>query len=329
MMALLIVVSIAIIAAVSLGHSPSHQPKTVLVTKPRHPSPLTLPAAESGLLPWQLAAPISRIVVVPGTGNQLVLLGGLTTNNVSSASVFTLDTTNGALTQIGDLTGPLHDAAAAVVGGRDMVFGGGASTTVATVQAFPAPGSVGTPAGSSGSSASTVSSLPAPRSDAAVTTVGSTTYLVGGYDGTNADASVLATTDGRTFRAVASLPVPVRYPAVAALGARIYVFGGEAITGPGAGQPIDDIQMIDTADRRRLRGRTSPRDLERRGGGDHRRPHLRGRRRELGAPELGPRRGDHRRRHHPGRRQSRAPGKRGPSPTGTRSATPPVPRPSP
>lgn len=196
-------------------------------------------------MPWQLAAPISRIVVVPGTGSQLVLLGGLTTNNVSSASVFTLDTTNGTLTQIGDLTGPLHDAAAAVVGGQDLVFGGGASTTVATVQAFPAQAAAGSSAGSNRSTASVLSSLPAPRSDAAVATIGATTYLVGGYDGTNADAPVLATTDGRTFRVVASLPVPVRYPAVAAVGGRIFVFGGQAISGNTAGQPIDAIQMID------------------------------------------------------------------------------------
>ena len=74
--------------------------------------------------------------------------------------------------------------------------------------------------------------MPAPRSDAAAVTIGSTTYLVGGYDGTRPDAPVLATTDGRTFTTVTALPVPVRYPAVAALGGQIYLFGGQAITGP-------------------------------------------------------------------------------------------------
>jgi len=77
--------------------------------------------------------------------------------------------------------------------------------------------------------------------------MGTTAYLVGGYDGTIADGAVLATTNGRTFRTVASLPVAVRYPAVAALSGKIFVFGGQAITGPQAGQPTDSIQVIDPA----------------------------------------------------------------------------------
>ena len=71
--------------------------------------------------------------------------------------------------------------------------------------------------------------------------------MVGGYDGTRPDASVLATRDGRTFTVVASLPVPVRYPAVAALDGHIFVFGGQAVTGPQAGAPISVIQEVDPA----------------------------------------------------------------------------------
>ena len=73
--------------------------------------------------------------------------------------------------------------------------------------------------------------MPAPRSDAVAVTIGPTTYIVGGYDGTHPDAPVLATTNGRTFTTVAALRIPVRYPAVAALGGQIFVFGGQAITG--------------------------------------------------------------------------------------------------
>ena len=93
--------------------------------------------------------------------------------------------------------------------------------------------------------AQTIGTLPRPRSDSAAVTVGATTYIVGGYDGANPDSAVLATTDGRTFSTVASLPVPVRYPAVAASGGLVYVFGGEAISGPGAGQPVNVIQAVD------------------------------------------------------------------------------------
>jgi len=41
-------------------------------------APPVLDAAESGLLPWHLAAPLSREVVVPGSPGQLTVLGGLT-----------------------------------------------------------------------------------------------------------------------------------------------------------------------------------------------------------------------------------------------------------
>jgi len=211
-----------------------------------HPAKaVPIPAAESGLLPWRLAAPISRAVVLPGTGSQLVVLGGLTTGDTSSSGVYTLDTSDGHLTEVGHLSGPLHDAAASIVGGQDDVFGGGGATTVATVQSFPAPGSGSGTVTPPGPTATVVGSLPQTRSDATAVTIGATSYVVGGFDGTNADPDVLATTDGHSFRSVASLPVPVRYPAVAALGGRIYVFGGQAITGTHAGQPVDDIQVID------------------------------------------------------------------------------------
>jgi len=198
-------------------------------------------AVESGLLPWTLAAPISRSVVLPGPGAQLVILGGLTTSNVSTQGIYTLDTTSGKLLHFANLTAGLHDASGAVVDGRDLTFGGGSPATVATVQGVPAPGAAlaGTVA-----TATATGSLPQPRSDSAAVTVGDTTYVVGGYDGSNPDPVVVATTDGRAFSTVASLPVPVRYPAVAAWGGLVYVFGGDAITGAGAGEPVNTIQVV-------------------------------------------------------------------------------------
>ena len=70
-------------------------------------------------------------------------------------------------------------------------------------------------------------------------TQGGTTYLLGGYDGTAYDATVLATTDGRRFTVAARLAVPVRYPAVAVLGGQIWVFGGQTSHGT-----TNDIQRI-------------------------------------------------------------------------------------
>jgi Kelch motif len=199
-------------------------------------APPALDAAESGLLPWHLAAPLSREVVVPGSPGQLIVLGGLTPAGMSASGVYALSTATGAARQIGALSAPLHDAAGVTSSGRVLVFGGGSPVTVGTAQAFSGAGT-----------ARVTGSLPAPRSDAAAATIGGTAYVVGGYDGSGPDASVLATTDGGTFTTVAALPVPVRYPAIAALDGVIYVFGGQAITGPDAGAAVNAIQAVDPA----------------------------------------------------------------------------------
>jgi hypothetical protein len=207
-------------------------------------APRGLPAAEAGLLPWHLPAPVSREVVVPAPGRRLLVLGGLTAGNVSASGIYALRTGTGAIRRVGSLRAPLHDAAAAVIDRRAVVFGGGSSATVAAVQAFTEPGRA------SGNPAATAASgrpMPAPRSDSTAVSIGDTTYIVGGYDGARPDAAVLATTNGRSFRTVATLAVPVRYPAVAAMNGQIFVFGGQAITGPRAGAPVSTIQAVNPA----------------------------------------------------------------------------------
>src|SRR5215469_14056467 len=69
-------------------------------------APPSLPAAESGLLPWHLAAPLSREVVAAGSGGQLIVLGGLTAGNASADAVYAVHTATGAARQIGRLTAP-------------------------------------------------------------------------------------------------------------------------------------------------------------------------------------------------------------------------------
>ena len=198
----------------------------------------SLAAAESGLLPWRLPASVSREVVVPGRHGRLIVLGGLTPGGASANGVYSVRTRTGAARRIGALGAAVHDAAGVVTGGRALVFGGGSSASIATVQGFTLPGG-------HGNAAAGLAHLPQARSDLAAVTVGATTYLVGGYDGARPDAAVLATTDGQGFRTVAALRVPVRYPAVAALGGKIFVFGGLAVTGPGAGAPVTTIQAVD------------------------------------------------------------------------------------
>jgi outer membrane protein assembly factor BamB len=237
-------------AGTSAGHS--HQKQTRQAGGAATYQPLA--AVESGLLPWHLPLPLSREVVLPAQHGQFTILGGLTSGNASTADVYSVKPTTGAVDKIGTLTAPLHDAAATVSGGQALVLGGGTPVTTGSVQRFPLGGRGGT--------ATTAGSLPAPRSDAEAVTIGGTTYLAGGYDGSKPDASVLATADGRSYTAVASLPVPVRYPAAAVLGGQILLFGGQAISGPHAGAPVDVIQAVNPARRTASVIGTLPKPLE-------------------------------------------------------------------
>ena len=223
-------------------------------TVPRRSTPPTPAAAkvDSTLAPWRLGAPISRAVVVAGAtseGNQLVILGGATTGGLTASGAFDLDVTDGALTQVGDLTSTLDDAAGAVLDGQDVVFGGASSTapsasTSASVQTLsataPAPAT-----GAAEPTSALLGTLPQPRAGATTVSVGPTTYLVGGENSVGSDPAILATSDGRHFTVAATLPVPVLFPAVAAFHGKLYVFGGDATTGPDAGNAVDAIQVVD------------------------------------------------------------------------------------
>ncbi len=239
---LLVLVVVLVVLVAALARHGRHAGPATRSAAPGRPAVVTarLAAAEAGLMPWHLANAISREAVVPGGPGRLIILGGLTSSGDSASGVYAVRISDGAARSIGTLRAPLHDAAAAVTGGRALVFGGGSPASVATVQAFGL-------AGQGGGRAVAAGSMTAPRSDAAAVSIGPTTYVVGGYTGSAPDASVLATTSGRSFTTVAALRIPVRYPAVAALDGQIYVFGGQAITGPAAGQPVDAIQAVDPA----------------------------------------------------------------------------------
>jgi outer membrane protein assembly factor BamB len=174
----------------------------------------------------QLPAPIWGESAVALSAGPLIL-GGLDSSEASVGGVFQLDPRSGRLSPAGSLSGPLHDAAAAALGDRVLVFGGGTETSSDVVQALPATG------GKVAAEATAVETgrLPTVRSDLSATTIGDRAYVLGGYDGTSPLDSVLATGDGRTFDRVAILPQPARYIALAALGGKLYAFGGETASG--------------------------------------------------------------------------------------------------
>ncbi len=239
----------AAVAVVKLRASQNRHPATVTST--------TVPASvTTAVAPWTLRAPIASEVVLtltaaaPGTsaGTMLEVFGGSTTGNQPASGIFTLDVSNGALVHVANLTTVLAEATGAIVGGQAVVFGGATPTPIATVQTPPS--SAGATGSSTVPTATVIGSLPQPRAGASVTTVGSTTYIVGGADGTTPDPDVLATTDGKSFSVVGALPVPVVDPAVAAVGTKLFVFGGQALSGATAGQPVASVQMVEPAKHR-------------------------------------------------------------------------------
>jgi hypothetical protein len=152
----------------------------------------------------------------------VLIAGGLDASGTTVGGVFSMDPVGGALTSLGSLPTPVHDAAGAMIGGRLVVFGGGSSTGTDLVQAFD-------PATRSGS---VIGHLPHALSDLAAVTVGTTVYLIGGYDNTVPRPEIYATSDGTRFRLVGRLPIGLRYPAATVADGRILVAGGRGPSGP-------------------------------------------------------------------------------------------------
>jgi len=237
---LIVLVLVATGAAVYLvkvlgGSEGSSSPSTTVAGGARTRATITV-ATPTQPLP----APVSAEVVLPGTATQLVVMGGSTTGGKIASGVFTLDTTSGKLALVGQLGATLADATGALISGQDVVMGGSSPSAVATVQQMPQPGP-----NLPYTRTTVVGTLPQPRTDAAAVTVGPTTYLVGGDDGSNLLPQVLSTTDGRTWGVVANLAQPVRFAAAAATPTKIYVFGGEGIVPSVASAPFDTIQELD------------------------------------------------------------------------------------
>lgn len=179
---------------------------------------------------WQLPGALDR-EVVENDGKNLIVLGGRNAAKTSTATVLHLDPASGRSLDTGTLGAAVHDAAGAALGGSYFVFGGGNSTTVASVQRF-----------SPGNGTRVIGQLPQSRSDLVAATFGDRVFIAGGYDGSRDVATVLATKDGVTFTAVGSLVQLVRYPAMGSADNALWVIGGETSTGD-----TNDIQKIDPA----------------------------------------------------------------------------------
>ncbi len=216
----------------------------------------TTPSVTASLFSPQLPAPITRTLVLPGTGTQIVIAGGATSGGVLAQGIFTLDTSNGKLQHVANFTTGTDGAAGAVVGGADVTFGGDAPGPIPDVQSLPIATSSSTSSGSTSAahgavqSASPIGALPQARANAGSATIGQIIYIAGGDNGSAADAQVVSTTDGRTFNTVASLQQPVTFAAVAGAGSNVYVLGGESSTAPGSWSPVNTIQKVEPSHHR-------------------------------------------------------------------------------
>src|SRR5205823_10986974 len=122
-----------------------------------------------------LPSPVQRSVAWR-EGDVVDLAGGLNAADTSVSTVLAIDVRAGTVRRLGDVARPFHDAAAGVIGGRLVVFAGGAGAGSDLVQSFdPRTGTTRLDA-----------AVPRSLSDLASAQTGGTVYLVGGYDGVHA-----------------------------------------------------------------------------------------------------------------------------------------------
>ena len=175
---------------------------------------------------YSLPAPLRDPAFAAIGGSRFVLAGGLSAADVSTAEIDIADLHH--VVKAGTLPGAQHDSQAAGLPAGAFVFGGGNASEFDHIYKIN-PGSA---------TAATVGRLPTVASDVAVTQVGATAYVVGGYDGTRWLNTVVAFSLGRGAHVVGHLPVGLRYAAATPgpIG-QILVIGGTSPSG-GASQSV-------------------------------------------------------------------------------------------
>ena len=169
----------------------------------------------------RLVQPVRDAAIAP-VGRSVLLLGGLTSSDVSRADVRIASPTDDR--SAGQLPTALHDTAAVRLGGAVYLFGGGtgANTQSDSIVRVPVAG---------GGEPVAVGRLPSPSSDQSAATIRGTAYVVGGFTGARWLDTIVAWRPGTRPRVVAHLPAALRYAAVCAAGDRLVIAGGSLETG--------------------------------------------------------------------------------------------------
>ena len=226
--ALLAVLAIAVVAAiVGIGYArsdrddhvvrPARVARATPKPRPHHSRPHALVLAERRLP--SLAAPVQDPATA-AVGSRVVLAGGLTAADSSTAAVVAHSGSRVRL--LSHLPRVQHDAAAAAIGAKIYVFGGGngAAQLDHVLRVDPVSGAV-----------HDAGRLPVASSDVAAAAVGRTAYVVGGFTGTRWLNTIVAWRPGVAARVVGRLPTPLRYAAAAAADGQLVVAGGSTPSG--------------------------------------------------------------------------------------------------
>jgi hypothetical protein len=211
------------------GSGTGSTPLATATSTANNPKP-RLRVTRVGSLPRTL----SKAAAVALPHGRLMVLGGYT-------GAGSLDTILAGppshLRVVGRLPQPTHDAAAAAVGGKVYLFGGGESVSMpSVVRVDPRTGA-----------AAEAPALGEPLSDLGAVAIGGHAYLVGGYTGTQFATAILRYRPQGAAATVARLPTGTRYAGVAALGPTIYVAGG--LTTAGATNAVYAVSLDGTVRR--------------------------------------------------------------------------------
>ncbi len=184
---------------------------TSTVSRPKRATVMRLVVGSSGQLP----SPVQDAAAAPAGADLVLLLGGLTAADASTATIVRVGSTGAR--PIGALRTAVHDAAAVKLPGGVFLFGGGDGIRQhgEIVKVDPA-----------GGGSTVVGRLPAPSSDQAAAAIAGTAYIVGGYTGTRWLDSIVAWRPGSPAHVVAHLPSPLRYAAVTEVKGRLVIAGG-------------------------------------------------------------------------------------------------------
>lgn len=179
----------------------------------------TPPAPRAATLSYRhlytLPAPLRDPAYAALSPGHFVLIGGLSAADTSTSEVYVGDLEH--VRQVATLGTAQHDAQAATLAGRVYVFGGGSFSELDHIFSFDP----------TGSALATVGALPSAQSDVAVTSIGQTAYVVGGYDGVNWKNTILSYRPrASSTKLAATIPVGLRYAAVTAIDGRVLIAGG-------------------------------------------------------------------------------------------------------